>query len=79
MLCAIYYHFYNLKNVKNTHGGVLLFVKLQAVQFIKREKHSLRGVTSVELLQASAKQVGLIESLNIIKSYEPIRLQMISG
>ena len=28
--CAIWYHFHNLKNVKNTHGGVLLLVKLQA-------------------------------------------------
>ena len=28
--CAIWYHLYNLKNVKNTHGGVLLLVKLQA-------------------------------------------------
>ena len=30
MLCAIWYHSYNLKNVKNTHGRVLLLVKLQA-------------------------------------------------
>ena len=30
MRCAIWYHLYNLKNVKNTHRGVLLFVKLQA-------------------------------------------------
>ena len=22
-VCAIWYHWYNLKNVKNTHGGVL--------------------------------------------------------
>ena len=29
-LCAMKYHFYNLKNVKNTQGGVLLLVKLQA-------------------------------------------------
>ena len=29
--CAILYHLYNLKNVKNTHGGVLLLVKLQAL------------------------------------------------
>ena len=28
--CAIWYHLYNLKNVKNTHGGVLILVKLQA-------------------------------------------------
>ena len=24
MLCAIWYHLHDLKNVKNTHGGVLL-------------------------------------------------------
>ena len=27
---VIWYHLYNLKNVKNTHGGVLILVKLQA-------------------------------------------------
>ena len=27
--CAIWYHFYNLQNVKNTHGGVLILVELQ--------------------------------------------------
>ena len=26
MHCAIWYHLYNLKNVKNTHGGVLILV-----------------------------------------------------
>ena len=26
--CAIWQHLYNLKNVKNTHGGVLLLVTL---------------------------------------------------
>ena len=30
MRCAIWYHLQNLKNVKNTHGGMLLLVKLQA-------------------------------------------------
>ena len=30
MFCAIWYKLYNLKNVKNTHGEVLLLVKLQA-------------------------------------------------
>ena len=29
MLCAIWYHLRNLKSIKNTHGGVLLLVKLQ--------------------------------------------------
>ena len=30
MCCAISYDLYNLKNVKNTHGGVLILIKLQA-------------------------------------------------
>ena len=30
MRCAIWYHLYNLKNMKNTHGEVLILVKLQA-------------------------------------------------
>ena len=30
MLCAIWYHLCNLKTVKNTHGGMLILVKLQA-------------------------------------------------
>ena len=30
MRCAIWHHLHNLKNVKHTHGGMLLLVKLQA-------------------------------------------------
>ena len=30
MRCVIWYHLYNLRNVKNTHGWVLILVKLQA-------------------------------------------------
>ena len=30
MFCAIWHYLHNLKNVKNTYGGVLLLVKLQA-------------------------------------------------
>ena len=29
MRCAIWYHLYNLKNMKKTHGGMLLLLKLQ--------------------------------------------------
>ena len=31
MLCEIWYYLNDSKNVKNTHGGVLLLVKLQAM------------------------------------------------
>ena len=30
MRCAIWYNLYNLKNAKDTHGGVLILLKLQA-------------------------------------------------
>ena len=30
MFCAIWYHFNNLKNLKNTHGGFFFLIKLQA-------------------------------------------------
>ena len=29
MRCAIWFHLYNFKNMKNIHGGVLILVKLQ--------------------------------------------------
>ena len=33
MPCAIWYHLYNLKKVKNTHGGVILLVSIFHVCF----------------------------------------------
>ena len=41
MFCAIWYHLYNLKNVKNIHGEVLLLVKMQA----KKKPPTLLRVT----------------------------------
>ena len=40
MLCAIWYHLYNLKNLKKTHGGKLLLVKFQAeaCNFLKNNR-----------------------------------------
>ena len=35
MLCAIWFHLHNLKNVKNTHGGVL--AKVQALVTLLHE------------------------------------------
>ena len=41
-LCTIWYHLYNLKNVKNTHGERFFLVKLQAeaCNFTKSKTHS---------------------------------------
>ena len=41
VLCAIWDHSYNLKNVKNTHGGALLLVKLQAEAVLNRATHHI--------------------------------------
>ena len=35
MLCAIWHHLYNFKNVKNIHGGVLLLDQLEKSFFQK--------------------------------------------
>ena len=52
MSYAIYYHLYHLKNVKNTHGGVLLLVTL----------HTFMGVFHifkiVQMVPNRAKHLG---------------------
>ena len=39
IFCAIWYHLYNFKNMKNTHGGVLLLVKLHTQTLLKVTLH----------------------------------------
>ena len=48
MRCAIWHHLHNLKNVKHTHGGMLLLVKLQA--FLNR---FLNRTNDTKLMKAS--------------------------
>ena len=33
-LCAIWYHLYNLKNVKNANGGMLVFTKSKTLPWV---------------------------------------------
>ena len=49
--CAIWYHLYYLKKVKNTHGGMLLLVKLQTESciFAKSNTPPLVFLTSLKL------------------------------
>ena len=47
MLYAIWDHLSNLKNLKNTHGGVLLIVKLQAEGSNFTESNTLPLVFSI--------------------------------
>ena len=69
-LCAIWYHFYNVKNFKNSHGGVLLLVKLQTSacsftesstspwvfsRFLKKNKRNFQELISICQKLHSAK------------------------
>ena len=44
--CAIWYHLYNLKNMKNTHGAVLILVKSQASSLRTWEPWKCHGIFS---------------------------------
>ena len=53
LFCAIWYHLYNLKNVKNTYGGVLLLVKLPNFRVrieVRRGVHYPPSNTALTLL-----------------------------
>ena len=58
--CATWYHLYNLKNMKNTHEGVLILVKLQDspiwyyLHNFKNVKNTHGGVLILVKLQALA-------------------------
>ena len=49
LCCAIWYHFYNLKNMKNTHGGVRLLVMFQSKTW-NSTKSKVRPFFAVEIL-----------------------------
>ena len=51
MRCAIWYHLYNLKNVKNNHGGVLLSLKVTLLHV--RFSSSLNCTTDTKSRNAS--------------------------
>ena len=46
-LCEIWYYLYNLKNVKNTHGGEILLVKLKAAQSVTKSKKGQNHMTRI--------------------------------
>ena len=68
--CTIWYHLYNLKNLKNIHGGVLILVKLQAFEafnftkintaawvFFSRFLNCTNGTKSRDALQFVCKRI----------------------
>ena len=71
-LWAIYYHLHNLKNMKNTHGGVLLLVQLEieACNFIKSNTPPWVFSTLFILYKAGFFHVTLTCLENVKKSFK---------
>ena len=67
MPCAIWYHLYNLKNVKNTHRGVLLLVKLQAKFLTLLKLKLLHGCFSRFLNWANGTKSRKASHLNLLR------------
>ena len=55
MLCAIWYHLNNFKNVKNTHRGPLLLVKLQALLKVTLLQGCFSCFLNVQMITNRAK------------------------
>ena len=67
MRCAIWYHLHNLKNVKNTHEGVLLLVKLQPVhmksqKWLNISENKLHSNFTTTMLQIIFEVILLVQS-----------------
>ena len=67
MFCAIWYHLCNLKNVKNTHGGMSLLVKLQAYITHENIRSNVNSDLSIVTIFWS-----LVESIGVIKKMKEI-------
>ena len=59
MRSEVWYHLYNLKNVKNTHWGVLLLLKLQVSALYKRyqtaQKHHKEMYSTEQILHDNCR------------------------
>ena len=74
MRCAIWYHLYNLKNVKSSHRGVLLLVKLQATAATLLKVTLLHGcfhvLKIVQMVPSRPKASHAIRKENQLSGYD---------
>ena len=63
MFCMIWYHLCNLKNVKNTHGGMSLLVRLHTYII----HGNIRSNGNSDLSIVTILFCSLIESIGVIK------------
>ena len=76
MRCAIWYHLQNLKNVKNTHGRVLILVKVQAYQIGQRTTYKwIRKLrkTSFFLTSQPAVKIHIFTNISRIKDSQTMK------
>ena len=73
MQCAIWHQLYNLKNVKNTHGGVLLLVKLEAWRILFPISGSEIGSVYAFVTMISVFNVNLLMIEYIWSRYRKIK------
>ena len=76
-LCGIWYHLCNLKNVKNTHGGVLLLVTLQTLVCNSTKSNTLAWVffTIFKL----RKWYQIVQSITYLNSLSSLTHQFYQG
>ena len=76
MRCTIWYHLYYSKNVKNTHGGVLLLVKLQAIacNFTKSHTSPWLFFTFFELYKITKSRKASQISYSALATLSPFSL-----
>ena len=67
MLCAIWYHFYNLKNVKNAHGGELLLVKLPAEALNYKNCTISRKASQTYIIKKNKKNIKKLVIMKKVK------------
>ena len=92
MLCVIWYHLYNFKNMKNTQGGVLMLVKLQALAFNFTKSNTPPWVffTFFKLYNAKSRNASHLmherfywfiksytDQWSLIDTYEPFSIRII--
>ena len=65
-LCAIWQHLYNFKNMKSTHGGVLLVVKLRTEVFFPLFKLYICYQISQSMAYFWARDVGFPSSFPLV-------------
>ena len=76
--CAIWYHLYNLKNVKNAHGGLLILAKLQALPATLLKLTLLHGYFSRFLNCTNGNKTRNAPHITTIKNVDAVHYHLVN-